>query len=795
MIRAPVLALAETIHNQDALARAPVAGWLMLGAAIGLAALIFAHREAFRRLVLKAEDPRTMGAFRIAFGLCTLCCINGMWELFEYLFTDEGLFPTEIARQVVAAEQFAGFGNGLDEPYGFFDFDAVLAWLAGPRYSPLFFWSSPTFFWCYLAAFQVAMVCTIVGYKTRWMKWIAWFLFHGIIQRNHVFWEGTENVYRTFFFYLCLSRCDRAYSIDNWLRCRKLAEGEPIYRLIPAWPRLLVILQCAAIYCTTGAVKNGAIWWSGDAFYYAFNLDHFYRVPPQQLAAWLGTTLFRLNTHVVHAWETLFPVVVVGMAIRFGLRERVPLSRRDRWIARLGALAIGGFALALVLWLYPVHYAPSPKSGWSLVRVQTFFAALWIVGMVVIARGWPRLRDRPPVLFGHRLDLDWLLKWLVGRRLWVGLGIVFHLHLVALMNIGWFSPGCLTGFICFLNGGELATLFAELRKVGRRLRLPIAVREPIAAEDPARWQHTRDGVRLPDHAVVIAIAIAIVGVPLRVYAGLAYGWTVAGVFAFLAGALWRARQSPRQLDEPAHVAWAYRAPGRLVAGSIFLFHTIAVAVWLLPEKDSLTWRTTAQKTFGHWLKLTQTTQGWKMFAPNPPRQNVMLRVVVTDADGQLWDMNTDVYAPEKRPIPWVFYTRERKINRRIAGGEGGKGAWYQKWHARWWCRHWALTHGGVLPLEVELFKLSYPIPDPEHVRKHGPYDPATQMRERGTQSSVYVADCATEPEARPSDEVRARHGLPPDESERPPRWVNLRNKLRAWQKKHRDASDEDAPVD
>lgn len=794
-----MLAFADPVHNQDALARAPVAGWLMLGAAIGLALVLFAHREGFRRLVLRAEDPRTMGAFRIAFGLCCLCNINGMWELFEYLFTDEGLFTTEVARQVVAAEQFGGFGNGLDgEPYGFFDAPAVLAWLGGPRYSLLFFWSSPRFFWCYLAVFEIAMVCTILGYRTRWMKWIAWILFHGIIQRNNVFWEGTENVYRTFFFYLCLSRCDRAYSLDNWLRLRR-NPSEPIYRLIPAWPRLLVILQCAAIYCTTGAVKNGGIWWSGDAFYYALNLDHFYRVPPQGLSALLGTTLFRLNTHVVHAWETLFPVVVVGLLVRFGLRERIAISTRDRWVSRLGWLALSGFALALVLWLYPVHYVQGPKSSWSLVRVQVVFAAVWIAASIAIARLYPRLRDRPPRITirgrEHVLDLDWWLKWLFGRRLWIGLGIVFHLHLVGLMNIGWFSPGCLTGFICFLNGGELAVLFAELRRVAARIGLPVTVREPVPAEDPARLASTKDGVRIPDRALATAIAIAALGVPARVFAGVAYGWTVAAVAAFLLGALWRARRSPEPDDAPQDFAWAYRAPGRFVAGAIFVFHVVAVSVWLLPEKDSLTWRNAANKTFSHWLKLTQTTQGWKMFAPNPPRGNVMLRVLVTDADGKEWDMNTDVYAPEKRPIPWLTYTRERKINRRIAGGEGGKGVWYQKWHARWWCRHWALEHGGVLPMRVELRKLGYPIPDPKTVRERGPYDPATQWRERGTETSLYTAECATEPEAQPSDEVRARHGLPPDTAARPERWINLRNRLRAWKRKQGEAADEDAPVD
>ncbi|MEM6994642.1 MAG: hypothetical protein AAF721_29270, partial [Myxococcota bacterium] len=275
--------LAETIPNEEALALAPTIGWWMFFCAVCAVTLFIVYREGWRRLWLRAEDPRAMGLFRIVFGFCALCNVNGLWELFHYLFTDEGIFVTDVARQVYAREQFVGFGNGLDgDPYGFLDMAGVWQWLKGPKYSLLFFNSTPGFFWAHLVAFEAAMVCLIVGFKTRYTKWIAWFLFHSIILRCTIYWEGTENVYRCFFFYLCLSRCDRAYSVDNWLRCRRLKkagrlstrhgrgggagavagdDGDPaleaVYRRIPAWPRILVILQSAALYCYTGVVKNG----------------------------------------------------------------------------------------------------------------------------------------------------------------------------------------------------------------------------------------------------------------------------------------------------------------------------------------------------------------------------------------------------------------------------------------------------------------------------------------------------------------------------------------------------------
>lgn len=731
-----LLAVAERVVNDEARALAPVAGWLLLAAALALAVLGVVHRAPLRALWFRLEDPRPMAVFRIAFGLCCLGCVNGLWDLFDYLFTDEGLFPAEIAREVFAAEQFAGFGNGLgDDPRGFFDARAVWTWCKGPRYSLLFFWDSPGFFWAHLVAFEIAMVCLVVGFQTRWTKWVAWFLFHSIIGRNNVFWEGTENVYRTFFFYLCLARCDRAFSIDNWLRVRRMRKAGtdgPIHRRIPAWPRLLVILQCVAIYTYTGAVKNGAVWWAGDALYYAISLDHFHRVPPQPVAAVLGTNLFRLATHVVHAWETLFGLVAVGLWIRFVRRAGLDPPRGPAvWIGRSAWLALVVSAAALVWWVYPVHHAAT-ASGPSLLEVRLVFLAVWFGGAIVIAWGYVRLRDRPPrVAIGgrrHTLDLEWLCRWFLGRRLWLGLGVVFHLNLIVFMNIGWFSPGCLTGFICFLGGPELAA-------IGRR-----ALRRP------------------PTSAPTTVEARAI---------------------------------------EPGGDAprLAYGRLGRLCIGALSLYHVVGVAVWLLPDKDCFHFRTAATRPFSWWLRTTQTSQGWKMFAPSPPRRSVMLRVLVTDASGQQWDMNTDVYAPAQRPIPWIAYTRARKINRRIAGGEGSGGQWYQKWHARWWCRRWIVEHGGEIPRAVELIEVSYPIPTPEWLRDHGPYDPAERLRAKGTQKSLHVVDCATEPEARPSAEVMARHGLAPIDDPIP-RWSALRGRLRAWKKRSaaQDAAD-DAPED
>jgi hypothetical protein len=227
---------------------------------------------------------------------------------------------------------------------------------------------------------------------------------------------------------------------------------------------------------------------------------------------------------------------------------------------------------------------------------------------------------------------------------------------------------------------------------------------------------------------------------------------------------------------PGAPAWAYGPLLRVAVGLGIAWHVTAVAVWLAPDKDSLeAFRGAARRPFATWLVQTHTDQSWGMFAPNPPRHNVFHKVLVTDADRQLWDLRTDVYAPERMPIPWIWNDRMRKMNRRMSGGESGGGEWYQKWFARWICRDWALTHGGRAPLQVELVKMSYRIPGPEEVRELGWYVPADLLARSARQESLYVEQCDTAVMGQLSDEIRARHGLPALEGELHP-WIKHRRR-------------------
>ena len=228
--------------------------------------------------------------------------------------------------------------------------------------------------------------------------------------------------------------------------------------------------------------------------------------------------------------------------------------------------------------------------------------------------------------------------------------------------------------------------------------------------------------------------------------------------------------------------YAYGPFGRLVVGALVIWHITAVTVWLLPEKDSLHWRNDAKGVFRTWLLTTSTDQGWGMFAPNPPSHNVFMRAVVIDNDGEKWDMRTDVYARERRPIPWIWNDRMRKMNRRIIGGEGGGTEWYQEWYARYLCRTWTLAHHGVPPKRVELFKLSYRIPSPAEVARKGWYTPDELLEKYGNEHRERTETCRDTIHGQVPNYIRERHDLPLIEEDAFKHWKL--NRTDKWAKRH-----------
>jgi hypothetical protein len=715
---------------------------------------------------------------------------------------------------------------------------------------------------------------------------------------------------------LILARSGQAYSIDNWLRCRRLRKqgllserGDPgdgagappspthpqglqaIYRLIPVWPRMLMLLNLGVVYCFTGTVKNGAVWAKGDALYYALNMDHFHRFYPQELSTFAAMHAFRLATWITHWWEAMFPLMLFGMITRWGLSERLkPLHGWRLWATRLCWLGLGVASMVACLVTAKVHAPPG-----QVHSLELWLAIGWPILIIALGSLWwslgsgrmrVKLRGKT-----YTLDREWFCTWFLGRRVWLTLGLMFHGNLQVLMNIGMFPPIMMSTYLFCLNGdepGRILRMFGRgLARVFPWLPIPADVRRgepPAPAEDRTLPHHHRDGFRVAPALLYGLLALAIFGVVLEAsplvpwlkvtylayeadekLPGLHFGWTVLaiavilivytyaqghrgtrgfylkllGLAAVLVGYLWmmgRTIEDPveaeswkfvkvgvnlgmfaifclqqipavhrvlarvgltftapdRKRPEPIPVVdphsgvprapWAYGPGGRMLVGFVIVYHITAIAFWELPEKDCVsTFRIKGREAFSTWVLTTQTDQQWGMFAPNPPRHNVFMRIVMTDENGETWDMRNDVYAPERKPIPWYWNDRMRKMNRRVIGGESGKGDWYQKWYARWVCREWARTHRGVMPQKVELFKLTYKMPAPETVVAQGWYWPEVLLRDTGKEERQYSEKCANAVQGQLPNFIRERHGIPPIDDKVYKPWV--KTKLKTWEKR------------
>ena len=205
--------------------------------------------------------------------------------------------------------------------------------------------------------------------------------------------------------------------------------------------------------------------------------------------------------------------------------------------------------------------------------------------------------------------------------------------------------------------------------------------------------------------------------------------------------------------------WSYGLIGMFLASLFIAYHMIVLLTWNTPS-NGFGKRMHSQiikSTHGRrYFTATSNTQSWSMFAPNPNRTNVFIRVLVEDQEVEWWDMGHDIWEVDR--FPYWFYDRMGKVNRRIDGKKG-----YQKAYGAWMCRQWALTHDGEMPQRVKFVKRWTRVPKPNELIKKGletgtwGYDP---WKLKSKQKEQEVIKCESTVHAQLTNEIRARNGLP-----------------------------------
>ncbi|MEZ4449764.1 MAG: hypothetical protein R3B09_09800 [Nannocystaceae bacterium] len=772
-------------------------GWLCLAAVLLILGWSWTRAESVRRSVLALEDPRMLAVMRIGFALMTIQCFWNLKPYWRLLWSDEGLFTMEVMRERIGRTSLSGWSPSD----GFFDLWA-LAKFFWSKYSFFFLKGSPQFVEAYMYAFAGVLLLYAAGVWSRITGLLSVIMMCSVYNASALYLEGTDTVYRVFWFILVFARTGHAWSFDNWLRCRRLRKQgrlqepgeppspgkEPIYRLVPAWPRYLMIAQLVGIYTQTGAVKTGSVWANGDALYYALNMDHFYRfeVYTQQISAVFGTNVFKVMTWVTHFWETYFGIAALGMFLKFGLDHRDEAWYRaiPRWRVWLGrGLLVAAY---VVLWRIALAAYPycfdlgkgTPQATIDartaagvdtinavfLAVIPTLVLAWYLLGRFPLRLTHPRTIAGRLTIPGIRLDQGSVRRWLLGRRTWLGLGLCFHGILILFMNIGMFPFIMLMTYAAWITGEEFA---AALRWLVTRLRRAPALARALPARLDVLWAPAQEhasiplrGRRIPDALVLVfgagfvgLVVWRALGTPTEI--GFYTKCWAAGIVAVAVVLRFVGRRPASPELWQGGPALAYGTAGRTIALAFTLYHGASVALTLFPSYAVFNkWRGPARAVFSEWTAVTGTSQSWKMFAPNPPRANSFMKTVVVEADGDRWDLQNNSYS--YRPFPWIWNDRMRKMHRRMIG----KGKWYLKYWAEHFCREW-LIERGEYPVRVEVRKIITRIPSPEQVATKGWYRPAEL---KATETAVETHRCP-DPSTIPLY-IKERHGLPITDADR-----------------------------
>jgi hypothetical protein len=456
MIAALLLAFKDNKPEVDVSAHLPFATTLLYVAVATLVAFFIVRPELWRRMWFDRIDPRPAAIMRIALGIVVLWTFVDLIRDARFLFTDEGMWLTKMARK-----NYGGKLSTLWDPeHGFEHWYDIFVALWG-KFSILHFRSDPAFVYSIYGLMLGSLTCMIFGLWTRPMTILSWILVEQVYRYSPLFYTGGDTVVRVFMFVAIFCRWGEAYSIDAWRRRRKAilggADHIPSLRLIPAWPQRLMMLQLCIIYSATGLLKSGATWANGTAMYYSLCLDHFYRFKEQiQVATflqWIG--LLPAMTVSVRWWEVFFPVVLVGLALNAFEREKAaglwpstPLWRRLlSYLLFATAWGCGAYVAGLSAY----YFVPVERLRGLVTKEQLIpLVAIAVAAVPVIL---------VPIYLALRIWLPrvhlFIRSWVIGRRTWLIFGFFMHIGIDIGLNVGTFAEVMMAAYFAWPTGDEV----------------------------------------------------------------------------------------------------------------------------------------------------------------------------------------------------------------------------------------------------------------------------------------------------------------------------------------------------
>lgn len=203
--------------------------------------MMFRPIAAWNRFWFGPISARPLGAFRVVYG--SLAIINLLFLIgvdTDYWFSGNGFAQGDESRA-----------------------------LAGPlRFSPLQWMQDPASIRVVFGLTLATAVALTIGWRTRIISILFYFEMLSIHHRNIVTASGADVLFMVFSFYLMLSPCGAAYSLDA-VRAKKHRGGTEADALIVPWAQRLIQIQICILYTVTSVLKvSGTTWLDGTALHY-----------------------------------------------------------------------------------------------------------------------------------------------------------------------------------------------------------------------------------------------------------------------------------------------------------------------------------------------------------------------------------------------------------------------------------------------------------------------------------------------------------------------------------------------
>lgn len=245
-----------------------------------------------RLLNLFTIDLRSLALLRVGLAVSVLADVGTRALDLVSLYTDRGVLPRDLLLEIQGREVY------LSVHY----WASAHPWLQGGLFA-------------FTAAAAVAL---LVGWRTRAATLVCWYLVASVQVRLPFGYFGGDTILRMLLFWALFVPLAARFSLDA---ARGRVQPRPDRYVSGASAALL--LQVGLIYWITGIRKSGELWWSGQAVFYALQLDEWatplgVRLRPEtSLLEWLtygtlGIELLGPFVAFVPFWNGAFRLAAVA---------------------------------------------------------------------------------------------------------------------------------------------------------------------------------------------------------------------------------------------------------------------------------------------------------------------------------------------------------------------------------------------------------------------------------------------------------------------------------------------------